>query len=435
MTTATKPGPKTINKLKDCDRPGHGWYRMVGSFPPDFVRNYLAAMKLKPGSTVLDPYAGTGTTVLEAKRLGYNALGLEALPVPIMASRVKTYWGLNPKDIYAAKTKVITYYAANSQQQYLELPTDAAALINERMIDPSNLHKCLCLRNAIFSTMGDPHRPDPVAHFLMLALANVIVNKAGNIRFAPSLTITDSRGQVNVMQEWITALNWMVSDLKEFKKLRGTGWAHVYHGDARTMQMSQEPYGTVDAVITSPPYPTESQAYDKITRLESVVLGLWGNKQALDHSKDHLLRSHSRAILTTDSDGDALPGDSPVFDLAAEVERNTAQANDTSGFGRQYPKVITNYFGGMHRHLEALADWLTPGAQLVYLLGDQCGYHGTYIDTANYVAQIGDSLGYKIIRTDIFRTRKASRGGHELHENALIMKWTGQRHDQPLLFV
>jgi tRNA G10 N-methylase Trm11 len=78
------------NRVKVEDRAIHDWYRFVLSFPPHLVRDYIHRFDLSEGSCVLDPFCGTGTTLVECKRLGINSVGLEANPMPWFASRVKT---------------------------------------------------------------------------------------------------------------------------------------------------------------------------------------------------------------------------------------------------------------------------------------------------------------------------------------------------------
>lgn len=58
----------------------HRWYRFVLSFPPHLVREYLERFDAHKGSTVLDPFCGTGTTVVECKKNGIPSFGIEAMP-------------------------------------------------------------------------------------------------------------------------------------------------------------------------------------------------------------------------------------------------------------------------------------------------------------------------------------------------------------------
>jgi DNA methylase len=78
------------NTISAEDRAFHDWYRFVLSFPPHLVREYIQNFGLTDRSTILDPFCGTGTTVVEAKLHQIQAAGLEANPFAHFASSVKT---------------------------------------------------------------------------------------------------------------------------------------------------------------------------------------------------------------------------------------------------------------------------------------------------------------------------------------------------------
>jgi len=79
------------NKLSLQDRPVHDWYRFVLSFPPHLVRDYLQRFGITASHRVLDPFCGTGTTLVECKKLGIPSVGVEANPMACFASRRGTY--------------------------------------------------------------------------------------------------------------------------------------------------------------------------------------------------------------------------------------------------------------------------------------------------------------------------------------------------------
>ena len=76
----TKHTNAAANRLGIEDRPAHNWYRFVLSFPPHLVRDYLARFQIRPGHTVLDPFCGTGTVLVECKKQGIGSVGIEAHP-------------------------------------------------------------------------------------------------------------------------------------------------------------------------------------------------------------------------------------------------------------------------------------------------------------------------------------------------------------------
>src|SRR6266498_5644203 len=81
-----------LNKLSPQDRPIHDWYRFVLSFPPHLVRDYLDRFAIRNTHRVLDPFCGTGTTIVECRKRGVPSVGVEANPMAHFASRVKADW-------------------------------------------------------------------------------------------------------------------------------------------------------------------------------------------------------------------------------------------------------------------------------------------------------------------------------------------------------
>jgi tRNA G10 N-methylase Trm11 len=94
------------NRVKVEDRAIHDWYRFVLSYPPHLVRDYIQRFDLSVGSCVLDPFCGTGTTLVECKRLGINSVGLEANPMPWFATNTKVDWRPNPGALLKHAEKV-----------------------------------------------------------------------------------------------------------------------------------------------------------------------------------------------------------------------------------------------------------------------------------------------------------------------------------------
>jgi hypothetical protein len=67
----------------------HNFYRYPARFSPSFVRAAIHALS-DPGDWVMDPFAGGGTTLVEALAAGRNALGIDISSLAVFVCRAKT---------------------------------------------------------------------------------------------------------------------------------------------------------------------------------------------------------------------------------------------------------------------------------------------------------------------------------------------------------
>ena len=92
MSSVVSIAPREDNKLRIEDRAAHDWYRFVLSYPAHLVRDYISRFEVDRDGLVLDPFCGTGTTLVECKKLGIRSVGIESNPMASFASGVKTDW-------------------------------------------------------------------------------------------------------------------------------------------------------------------------------------------------------------------------------------------------------------------------------------------------------------------------------------------------------
>jgi hypothetical protein len=163
----------------------------------------------------------------------------------------------------------------------------------------------------------------------------------------------------------------MVNDLSKVRNMQDTP-ANVSLADARQVVQVLEPH-SIDAVITSPPYPNEKD-YTRTTRLESVLLGFIHSKSELQALKRSLVRSNTRGVYKEDDDDQWVAEHPEIQRITEAIEARRIELGKTSGFERLYARVTKLYFGGIARHLATLRTVLRPGAQLAYVVGDQASY-------------------------------------------------------------
>lgn len=432
---AGAPRPRTngaMNTLLAGDAPAHDWYRFVLSFPPHLVRNYVVRFGLGTDSTLLDPFCGTGTTLVEAKKLGVSSIGLEAVPVSRLAATTKVNWAPEPEELRQHAELVAEKALARLTADGIpdeptnsappgvrlrSLPPPSAKLLLKDSISPLPLHKVLVLRDAL-----DGEHDPMFADHERLALARILPTEVGNLRFGPEVGVGTIKRDAAVVSTWLARVRAMCVDLHRLRPLDSTP-AVALAGDARAVGRQLEP-NSVDAVITSPPYPNEKD-YSRTVRLESVLLGYLNNRADLQEMKRGLVRSNTRGVYSNDEDDAWIRDNTEVERIAAAIEARRLDLGKNSGFERMYHRVTRLYFGGMARHLESLRHALKPGARLAYVVGDQASYLRVMIRTGKILAGIAERAGYEVESIDLFRTRHATATRDQLREEVLVLRWPG----------
>ncbi len=433
--TQRSNGNGKANKIAPEDHRFHDWYRFVLSFPPHLVRDYIDEFGLNKKSIILDPFCGTGTTVVEARLRGFTAMGIEAHPFSRFAAAVKVNWEIDP-DKLLSESKEIAYSAINllklqgleDNQPLAKIPTkiklrtlsaEAEGLILTDSISPLPLHKVLLLLDCMNSHAKESYYPHA-----LLALSKALVFKISNLHFGPEVGVRNPKVDVPVIENWLVEVEKITNDLKT---VQGKAYppAKVYLADARKIADVLPPH-SIDCVITSPPYPNEKD-YTRTTRLESVLFGFVKSKADLQELKKTLVRSNTRGVYRNDDDDKWVLEHKNIQKIAEVIEKRRIELNKDSGFERLYSRVTKLYFGGMSRHLADLRKVLRPGAQLAYVVGDQASYLRVKIRTGQLLAEIAVALGYEVSKIDLFRTRLSTATREQLREEVVILHWKGDR--------
>jgi DNA modification methylase len=240
----------------------HGLHTYAAKCPPQLVR-YGLRYYSKPGATVLDPMAGSGTTLVEAKLLGRRALGFDIDPMARLITEVKCS-ELDDKEIDCYAVELITRLKETTDRKPLLLPPAVeqdATPNGPRPVDWFSPAVAQSLARLVLGIEGLDARPAIKNFFWVgfssLILARTSVANARDIIHSRHHRFTHAR-EPDVVERFNQRIRHMRCRMKEFVALcRQVGASTmdtcVRLGDARELPREDS---SVDLVFTSPPYAT-----------------------------------------------------------------------------------------------------------------------------------------------------------------------------------
>jgi DNA modification methylase len=398
----------------------HDWYRIILGYSDHLVAGLLDEFEIYPGQRVLDPFCGTGTTLIECLKRGVSATGVDANPSSFFAASVKTNWDLDPGTLLSGLLELENRWGdlLVDDREPVDDPTykylHAAGMVKRGWISPEPLRKSIALKQAILDLPLTAKYRD----FYMLGLIAEVVRGASNVKFGPELYCGPRKRDRAVFRGFSSRVLAMICDLTVVPKRDG-GSIEVVEGDSRDLGLLLDGRRKFDALISSPPYPTEHD-YTRNSRLELAFLESVTSLDTLRFYKKRMIRSHTKGIYVTDDDRTEVSRFPEIRRITALIDKRVAKKTD--GFSQLYSTVVREYFGGMRRHLTTVLPLLKPGAHAAYVVGDQSSYASVHIPTAKILASLARSVGYSVVGIETWRTRQSTATQRRIGENILVLK-------------
>jgi hypothetical protein len=398
----------------------HNWYRLILGYSDHLVSQLIDRFGIRRGDWILDPFCGSGTTMVECLKRGINGVGIDANPSSCFAARVKTDWRLNGRHLRLQAERAGRLYQTEVRsKRFLSDPTydylDGAGFLQRGWISPRPLRKAIALKRSI--------RALPAAsrykNALMLALISEVINEASNVKFGPELYCGPAKVDYAVFAGFLARVETMAADLATVSEL-STSTVAIVEGDSRNCSELQpvSEHAPYSAIISSPPYPTEHD-YTRNSRLELAFLERVSDLQSLRAIKKSMIRSHSKGIYVTDRDGEAVERNARVMSVVNELKARAAR--ETSGFARYYPVVAQEYFGGIKKHLASVRTLLKRTGVCAYVLGDQSSYLGVDIPTAEIIRDLAYEVGFGKASIEHWRSRWSTATSRKMEEHILVL--------------
>ena len=390
--------------------PIHRWYRYSAGFSAAWVSDLIKRSKSQGATTVLDPFVGSGTVIIEAERNNAEAIGIEAHPFVSRLASSKLLWRHDPIMFreYAIDVLENARRVAGSCSLY--------STLIQKCFSPHTLERLDAIRRALDSKESDSTN----YHLTWVALVAILreCSSVGTAQWQYILPKKSKSKHSDPFQAFNSKIDAMSQDMIR-RQLSSYGpVGKIVRGDARDCEFVDD--GWADLVITSPPY-ANNYDYADATRLEMTFLGeirSWGDLQ--DAVRKFLITSCSQHASATKEPLAPLLMDpllEPIeSELVGVVERLQSVRLEHGG-KKNYHRMVAGYFRDMARVWRAIRRVTHNKSLVCFVIGDSAPY-GVHVPVEKWFGKLAISAGFSSFEFEKLRDRN--------------VKWKNRKHQVPL---
>jgi SAM-dependent methyltransferase len=433
--------------------PVHRWVPWIAGFSAQFVQDAIDAYLPKRNRehhVVMDPFAGVGTTLVEALKAGCHTVGYEINPFAVLAARAKVNCvDANQRTL---RTKVETFrfdlfkFEKQVDRKWLNADEKSVRAVISSLA--SNQPAGFKSRIPFFSPPVEAkflYALDRIASFrepyrgLFQSALGATMVSFSNYSYEPSLSSRPGAGKplienASVARAVSQKLETILEDTALVLAQYGSIWkSRTRDVFASSYLSSSLPKQEVSLVITSPPY-MNNYHYVRNTRPQLHWLGLMKASESLRGYEEESFGKFWQTVRQ-----------GPTVDLTAalpELNRMIYKLQclnvDRGQYGGPgWANYVATYFNDCDRFLKQAKSHLKPGARAVIVVGNSI-IQGVEFKVDELLAELAETRGLTVEEVLMVRKKRvgnsiidsAVRNGHaaphkgrtQLYDAAVILR-------------
>lgn len=407
----------------------HGLHEYKGKFNPQVVRSLFNIYNVKSGDNILDPFCGSGTTLVESAHDNISASGTDINPLAVFIANAKIdALGISSAEIAKSKDILFKKYQAiknkfildDSDQriQYLKSWFPIEVLMEMEALRLSALKLADSVRNIFLIIISNQLRD-----YSFQEPSDLRIRR----RFSPF-------PEIPFIQQIKASIDSFVFNIKEFQTsfdpIKSLNKA--FNSDVKYSK--QVPAfandNTYDFAITSPPYAT-ALPYIDTQRLSLVWLNLISAK-AIKSLESDLIGSRDFKAKSEQQKWQAYM-EKNEYCLPAEIHSFCIDLNSklkpNEGFRKKaLPSLLYRYFNEMGLAFKEVHRLLKKEKYFCLIVGHNhtsIGGQRTDIDTPKFLSYIGKQIGFnvhEIIELDAYQRYGLNSSNAVQKESLIVFK-------------
>ena len=385
----------------------HKWCRYTAGFSAAWVNQLIRQEKANGRTRIIDPFAGSGTVLLESEFENVESIGIEAHTYIYKIANVKLSWNYSPDKFKAGA---------------LSLLKQAKSKIIIKTKFPKLITNCYPLEiiqklEALKQTWFEQEQEEEIKNFNWFIITSIL-RTTSPVGTAQWQYIQPKKSKSKVLEPFTAfelKVNEMFIDMRRVQsRVMNKNTALIFNEDARDIKSIPKNWG--DLVITSPPY-ANNYDYADAMRLEMTFWGDidgWGDLQ--DNVRKNLIRACTQHVSKLDNEIDKILSDpklNPIQSELMEVYETLKVERLKHGGKKHYHLMIAAYFKDLAEVFHSLRRVTTNNCLMCFVIGDSALY-GIYVPVDKWLGELSLSAGFDNYSFEKLRDRN--------------IKWKNRKH-------
>ncbi|MBU4259626.1 MAG: hypothetical protein KKH45_09630 [Proteobacteria bacterium] len=394
----------------------HGFHKYPAKFIPHIpkwaIEKYLNSSK---GKTILDPFCGSGTTLVEGILAGHNVIGIDIDPLSALISKVKTT-SVDVAELYKISSWLTKEIKKKKKGNFIPDCETIGHWFTKDAIKKLSIIRTLI--NQIPEKFGDNKKTKDVQDLLLICFSSIIrrVSNADNESQKTYVSHTKIKEPEDANSLFFSQLDLFIDRAVKLSATVNSKLTSKIISSSSVQSLEKKlKRQVIDLAITSPPY---IKAIDYIynqmvelfwigdlfqmqtqTKQNSKKIEYIGNKQI--QKAEFNQYTPYNTIMSIDK-----------IDEKLQQVYGTDKKN-----GHKHSYVTFKYFAEMEKHFSEMAKCLSKKTHYIMVVGDS-SVSDIFFDTADFLIDIAErnsfgitnKWGYKI-KNRFMRFDRKGRGG------------------------
>lgn len=401
----------TSTFIDNMSLPVHKWYRYTAGFSAIWANELIIKEKANGRKRVIDPFAGSGTVLLESEFENVESIGIEAHPYIFKIAKTKLSWN---------------YSLEKFKKECLDFLKEAKTKQITKTEFPKLIASCYPLEviqklEALKQTWFELDQGDEIKNFNWFIITSIL-RVTSPVGTAQWQYIQPNKTKSKVIDPFVafeTKVHDMYVDMKRLQsRIKIVCDTKIFNEDARDIKSIPDRWG--DLVITSPPY-ANNYDYADATRLEMTFWGDINGWADLQHNvRKNLVRACTQHVSKLGDEIDDILSNSKLKPIQSELIKVFDALKEerlNHGGKKNYHLMIAAYFKDLSDVFHSLRRVTSENCLMCFIIGDSAPY-GIYVPVEKWLGELAVSAGFSSYSFEKLRDRN--------------VKWKNRKHTVPL---